>query len=123
MNIPFVGVLQLDQWQWVYGSVGDLTRASCHNLFPMLSPIYSPIFRPHQCHLTDPSQDFPDLFGLTDRFQSYLTGPIGPHPIALQVTVKTPIGATIHNLREAEACSDHVVITRQLRNHGSPTPP
>ena len=27
MNFPLVGVIQLDQWWWVYGSVVNLTRA------------------------------------------------------------------------------------------------
>ena len=28
IDLPFIGVIQLDWWQWIYGSVGDLTRAS-----------------------------------------------------------------------------------------------
>src|SRR5882724_3410850 len=28
MNFPLVGIIQLDRWWRVYGSVGDLTRAS-----------------------------------------------------------------------------------------------
>src|SRR5882724_4604891 len=28
VNFPLIGVVQLDRWWWVYGSVGDLTRAS-----------------------------------------------------------------------------------------------
>jgi len=28
MDFPLIGVIQLNQWQRVYGSVGDLTRAS-----------------------------------------------------------------------------------------------
>ena len=28
MNLPLVRVIQLDQWWWVYGSVGNLTGAS-----------------------------------------------------------------------------------------------
>jgi len=28
MKLPLSGVVQLDQWWWVYGSVGNLARAS-----------------------------------------------------------------------------------------------
>jgi len=28
IDFPLIGVIQLDQWWWVYCSVGDLTRAS-----------------------------------------------------------------------------------------------
>src|SRR5882724_8833144 len=28
MNFPLIGVVQLDRWWWIYGSVGNLTRAS-----------------------------------------------------------------------------------------------
>ena len=28
MDFPLIGVVQLDQWWWVYGSFGNLTRAS-----------------------------------------------------------------------------------------------
>ena len=37
----------------------------CHDLFPMLSPIYSPIFRPRHHHLTNTFQNFPNLIGPT----------------------------------------------------------
>jgi len=27
-DFPLIGVIQFNQWQWVYSSVGDITRAS-----------------------------------------------------------------------------------------------
>ena len=35
MDFPLIGVIQLDQWWWVYCSVGYLTRASGFQQQPM----------------------------------------------------------------------------------------
>src|SRR5882724_109415 len=90
--------------------LSTLGGGCCHDLFPTLSPIYSPVFRPHQCHLTDTSQDFPDLIGPTDQSRSYQTGPSGNHPIAPQTTIRTPVGVATHNIGDVAAFQDHMII-------------
>src|SRR5882724_10079886 len=51
----------------------------CHNPFPRLSPIYSPLHRPHQSYLTNPSQDFPNLIS-SDHTQLDPLGLTPSHP-------------------------------------------
>src|SRR5882724_4704508 len=43
---------------------------------------------PHLCHLTDPPQDFSDLFSLMDQFRSRPTGPMGR---AVQTPSRPPV--------------------------------
>src|SRR5882724_11547505 len=62
----------------------------CHDPFPLLSPTLTLLHKPHQSHLTDPSQDFPDLISPLDQSQSHPTGHLGPHMVASQDTIRTP---------------------------------
>ena len=55
----------------------------CHDLFPLLSPTSMILHKPHQSHLTNPCQNFPDLISPLDQSQLHLTGHRGPrwsHP-------------------------------------------
>ena len=91
----------------------------CHDLFPLLSPISLPLHKPHQSHLTDPSQNFPDLISSMDQSRSHPTGPLGPHSNAFQATTRTPVETGLTGLRDRMAFQDHVTITQPCITHAT----
>src|SRR5882724_304548 len=72
----------------------------CHDPFPLLSPTSTILHKPHQSHLTNPSQNFPNLIGPLDQSRSHLTGHLGPFVVASQATTRTPFGKDFASLRD-----------------------
>src|SRR5882724_7419150 len=89
----------------------DFNQVHCHDMFPLLSPTSTLLHKPHQSHLTDPSQNFPNLIGPLDQSRSHLTGHLGPHVVASQASTRTPFGTDFAGLRDRMAFQDHMVIT------------
>src|SRR5882724_7268267 len=85
------------QWQvaaLVLTGEAESTYSFCHNPFPRLSPIYSPIFRPHHHHLTDTFQNFPNLIG-PNHIHLDPVGiiPSHPKPLSEPQSVRPPIAS------------------------------